>query len=121
MELIDAHLGEDAPAVGKLAQVAVALVVWLELRLLALLILLQLLCLLLESAGIPRLLGAWAHQSSAGLLLLLLLGLEDVVVVALEGGVLVFDRSLVDLVDGNGRVSSRWLQRHIRARGKGGI
>lgn len=53
MDLIDAHLSEDAPAVRRLALAAIALVVEQELWLPAVLLLLLLLCLLLQSLRIP--------------------------------------------------------------------
>lgn len=93
MDLIDADLREDAPAVGRLAWVAVALAV--ELRP-ATVVFPQLLCLLLK---------------------LLLLGLEDVIVASLEGRVLVIDGGLVDR---SGWVGGDWLERRPGGRGEGG-
>ena len=52
MDLIDAHLSEDAPTVRRLTRVAIALVIKLELRLPALLVPLLLLRLLLQSVDI---------------------------------------------------------------------
>ena len=88
VDSVDADLGDDAPAVGRRAEVAIALVVALKLWLLVLLFLLQALSLLMKAAGV-LLLVASAQQGGAGLRLLL--RLEDVIVVALEGGVLVVD------------------------------
>ena len=58
VDLVDAHLSEDAPAIWRLTLAAAALIVELDLRPLTLLLLLQLLGLLLESAEVLHLLGA---------------------------------------------------------------
>lgn len=84
MDLIDADFSEDAPTVWRLTRVGGnALVIQLQLRSPAPLLLLQLLRLLMQSLDILLWLLARAQEGIARLHLLLLLRLEDVVVATL--------------------------------------